>query len=225
MRKNRDFLKNPSVVVHASNWGVNQGQIFFDIQDYHTFLHLLFNAQKSIPVSVLAYSLLRNQFDLILQQRAPYAISHFMQKVCQAYAEYINRRLKRSGHVFTRRYKGVPLPDAASLLRLSFDIHRSPEEAGLTPKAEQWRFSSCRSYLAEKAEDLADRTLIWNLAGGPRGYARLMGQFDPAGPASIKEFLCAEGLEHWRRSVKAQEEGEQISTSSSTGARSGPGPP
>ena len=225
MRKTRDYLAEPSVIVHASNWGVNRGQIFFDDEDYDSFLQLLFEIQKRIPVSLLVYSLMPNQFDLVLQQHAPFAISRFMKRVCQAYAEQLNRRLNRTGHVFTRRYRGVPIPDVETLLRLSHSIHMSPVQAALALRADQWRYSSCKSYMSTAGENLADRSLIWAMVGGRREYARLMDQFDPARPASIREFLCSEAVDVWFQKKEGEQRGKQRPDANSIGARPGPGPP
>jgi putative transposase len=225
MRKNRDYLADPNVLVHASNCGVNRGQIFFDNLGYETFLRFLSEAQKAIPVTVLVYSLVPCRFDLLLQQHVPFAISHFMKKVCQAYAEWLNKRLKRSGHVFTRRYSGVPIPDADVLLHLSHSIHMNPVQAGLVTRAGTWRYSSCRSYMGEGKEALADRSFIWALVGGPEVYVRFLGQFDCAAPASVREFLCPESENTWMENREGALRADQVPVTDGIGATPGPGPP
>ncbi len=82
-------------------------------------MEFLLDAQKAIAVSLLVHSLMPNHVHLIVQQHEPYAISRFMKKVTQSYAQWLNRRLNRSGHVFQGRYGGVVVPDPESLLRLS----------------------------------------------------------------------------------------------------------
>jgi len=225
MRRNRDFLSDPNAIVHVSNWGVNYDRIFLNPQDYDFFLQLLYDAQKIIAVSVLAYSLLPTRFDLVLQQHTPSAISLFMKKVCQAYAEMLNRRLNRSGHVFSRRYTGVPVPDADTLVRLSHDIHMSPVQAGLARRPEQWKYCSCSSYMSKGSNSLADRSLIWGLTGGPDLYARFMGQFDCAAPPSVKTFFSREAADVWADFLHDDQKGKKSHEVEITGARSGPGPP
>ncbi len=197
MRKSRDYLVVPNVIIHAFNRGVNRGQLFHCAREYDRYMECLLEAQKELPVSLLVHTLMPNHVHLILQQHEPYAIPRFMKKVSQSYAQWLNRRLNRSGHVFQGRYGGGGVADAAALLRLSHYIHTNAVTAGLVSKGEEWRHSSCNGYI-NGADRIPDkRSLLWSLVGGPVEYARFLEEFDTADPESADTFLCPEAAMKW----------------------------
>ena len=199
MRRNRDYLKDARVIVHVSNAGVNNLRIFSSSQECNCFTELLRDALEKMPVSMLMHVLLPEQFQMALEQFEPFAISRFMKKVCEAYAAWFNARTRRSGHVFTRRYNGVPIPEPESLLRLACSIHSAPVDAGVVSGPAKWRYSSYKSYLDGRSEILVDRSVLWSLVGGPAGYARFVECYDPADPRSAKEYLCPGALDFWKK--------------------------
>lgn len=196
--RDRDYLPLSDVILHVWNRGVNRGQIFYRNGDYDFFMKLLLEAHEAFSVTVLAMTLMPNHFHLILRQGAPYAVSLFMKKVCEAYARYLNRRLRRSGPVFSGRYKADMVDDQCGLLRLSHYIHKNPSAAGLVPAPQDWKHSSCNAYTKDCEATMVDRSLILGLVGGIEQYARFLDQYDTGDPGSVEDFLCAEHAAIWR---------------------------
>ena len=202
MRPTRDFLIVPNVIVHAFNRGVNRGQLFHCDRECDRFMEILIELQKKIPVSLLIHSLMKNHFHLVLQQLEPFAISRFMQRVSQSYAQWLNRRSNRSGHVFQGRYGSVVVADAEGFLSLSRYVHTNPVQARFVPRPEQWRYSSCKGYLTRSDEIPDNRELLWSLVGGPEGYARFLREYDPADPDSVRRFLVPGAARLWSTACK-----------------------
>ena len=198
MKRNRKFLRERDAVVHVYNRGANRGQIFHRKRDYEVFMQLLLNALRKYPVTLIAYTLMPNHFHLVLHQHEPFAISHFMKAVSQSYAQWLNRRLGRSGPLFERRYGGIEISDPEGLLRVIDYVHRNAEEAGLVPTADKWPYSSCRDYLYDQNVSLENgRTLVWALVGGVEGYKHFHEHYVAACPASAAEYLRPESADIW----------------------------
>ncbi len=206
--RNRDFLPLPDVILHAWNRGVNRAQLFYRNGDYDLFMKLLLEAQEAFAVSVLVVTLMPNHFHLILRQCKPHAVSGFMKRVCETYARYLNGRLHRCGPVFSGRYKANVVGDECSLLRLSHYIDTNPAAARLVPAAQNWKHSSCKSYIKDCEATMVDRSLILGLVGGVDRYARFLEQYDTGDPGSVEEYLCPEHAAIWR------EKGPKVGTKS-----------
>src|SRR5690606_27460319 len=102
----RDFKKNN--YYHVVNYGINKRNIFFDEEDYRTFLYYLKiyllpkNILEKMPelpkrmlaknrnaeVELIAYSLMPNHFHLLLLEKETGGISLFMKQLSNAYTKY-----------------------------------------------------------------------------------------------------------------------------------------
>jgi putative transposase len=197
MRQNRDYLVIPNVIIHAFNRGVNRGQLFHCSREYDQYMEYLVDAQEETGVSLLVHSLMSNHVHMILQQHEPFTISRFMQKVTQNYAQWLNKRLGRTGHVFQGRYGGVVIPGAEAFLRLTHYIHMNPVLAKLASDPDKWKYSSCRACIGKSRSSPDNRSLLWSLVGGPAKYARFLEEYDPADPESAQAFLSPEAAGIW----------------------------
>jgi REP element-mobilizing transposase RayT len=203
MTRNRSFLRKPDAIVHVYNRGANRGQLFHRNRDYELFVQLLTQALIEFPVSLLAYTLMPNHFHLVLHQHEPYAISDFMKKVCQAYAQWLNGCLGKSGPLFERRYGGVEITNPEGLLRVTHYVHMNAVAARLVPAADKWHYSSCGAYLDDgRGIAVNSCSLVWALAGDASAYKCFLERYDPAYPASAAEYLCPEATEIWAKKRK-----------------------
>jgi len=143
---------------HVYARGHSRHKIFADEQDYITFLKLLqryLSAEEArdpygVPypnfynkLELLAYVLMPNHFHLLIYQRQPQAMAHFMQSLLASYSRYFNKKYKRSGPLFESRYKASMISDDSYLEHISRYIHLNPR---------QWRdyeYSSLPYYLQQ----------------------------------------------------------------------------
>lgn len=157
------YLATVDTYFHVYNRGVSRLPVFFSAADYNDFLRrvrkqlerpsdtLNVIQAQSQPhnngrVELVAYCLMPNHFHFILHQLAANAISDFMGHVCNGYVKAINLKMRRSGHLFEGKYKMKLIDDNSYLLHLSQYIHMNPVRARLVKRAEDWAFSSCRTY-------------------------------------------------------------------------------
>ena len=129
--KRRTYLANGETY-HIYNRGAHKERIFLEESDCSRFLALLFlsntreriNLRDLMPkykgpafvklfgnekpdrslVQVLAYSLVKNHFHLVLRQIAEDGITTYMQKVGTAYSMYFNQKYEHSGVLFQGRF-------------------------------------------------------------------------------------------------------------------------
>jgi len=98
---------------------------------------------------ILGYCLMSNHVHLLIQENST-PISKIMKKIGTSYAYWYNRKYERSGHVFQDRFKSENIEDESYLLTVIRYIHQNPVKAGITSKAEDYTWSSCRVYYGEK---------------------------------------------------------------------------
>ena len=77
-----------------------------------------------------------------------------------SYANYINKKRNRNGHLLQGRYKGILVDRDAYLLELSRYLHLNPVRARMVERPEDYRQSSYRSYLRTQKEAMVTTDLI-----------------------------------------------------------------
>lgn len=147
---------------HVTSRGNERKKIFFAQSDYEKFKAYLKDARDKYGYLLHAYALMTNHFHLLVE--TPRAnLSHLMHFINGSYTTYINRRRRRSGHLFQGRYKAVLVDKDSYLLELSRYIHLNPVRAKITDKPEDYPFSSYRAYLNVKGENIVYRDLILDM--------------------------------------------------------------
>lgn len=101
---------------------------------------------------------------------------------------YYNWKYKSTGHLFQDRYKSEKVDNNEYLLTVIRYIHQNPVKAGISRKAADWKWSSCREYYGYEVYPL-----------GLLDSARILGMFSENREVSIKKFVefneaeCEEG--------------------------------
>ena len=126
--------------------GVNHCHLFEEDEDYEKFLKLLEAAKSDLGFEVCAYCLMSNHGHLLVSEKQPGDIMTAMRKVLGPYANWFNRKYKRSGSLIANRYKSSPVETDAYLLTLVRYIHQNPLMAGISKHIDKYRYSSYRAY-------------------------------------------------------------------------------
>lgn len=85
-----------------------------------------FNKQRKVAIEMFA--VMPNHIHIGLQELQEQGVSHYMQRLLNAYAKYFNTKYKRVGHVFEGPFRAVHIESNEQLLYLSAYIHRNPRE-------------------------------------------------------------------------------------------------
>ncbi len=131
---------------HVILRGNAQQDVFFTPADRHFFYQLLQEGVSRFGYRVHAFCLMTNHVHLALQV-GDRALSVGMQNLAFRYTRYVNRRLRRVGHLFQGRFKAFLVDADAYGLALLRYIHLNPVRAKLTRQAADYTWSSHRAYL------------------------------------------------------------------------------
>jgi REP element-mobilizing transposase RayT len=129
-------LDIPGALHHIMVRGINKSPIFEDDQDREQFLDRLGENVKGARATVYAFALMGNHAHILLKSGKP-GISAVMRKQLTWYAQYYNRRHRRSGHLFENRYKSILCDEDHYLLALVRYIHLNPVRAGIVETMEE----------------------------------------------------------------------------------------
>ena len=172
---------------HIYNQGI-ENAIFRDEQDYGTFLAYLKqylsepadpkNIKKvftvngrsfrGIPhqpknyfnkIELIAYSLMPNDFHLVLHQKTHGSLESFIRSLCTRYSMYFNKRYHRSGSLFQGPYKSVLIKDNQSLINLTRSLHKNPQS-----------YSSYPEYLGRRSNSWVNTKVVLSFFKVPYSY-------------------------------------------------------
>ena len=98
-------------------------------------------------------------------------MSKLMHYLNGSYTGYINRRRKRSGHLFQGRYKAILVDADSYFLELSRYVHLNPVRANMVSNPEDYPYSSYSTYISNKKDNLVHTDLILGMLSKKRGVA------------------------------------------------------
>ncbi len=116
--------------------GIDKSKIFKDDQDKAKFLERLGQNVLEADCSVYAWVLMDNHVHLLFRSGRQ-GISAVMRKLLTWYAQYFNRRHRRTGHLFQNRYKSILCEEEAYLLALVRYIHLNPVRGNIIQTLEE----------------------------------------------------------------------------------------
>lgn len=137
----RPRSEHPGGIVHVTSRGVDRRSIFEDDRDRESFLSLLSLAIVRFHWRVYAYCLMTNHFHLLVETPQP-TLAVGMKLLNGSYAQAYNRRHKRGGHLFERRYHSAPVERDVHLLEACRYVVLNPHRAFLADGPDGWRWSS-----------------------------------------------------------------------------------
>jgi putative transposase len=148
-------LEYPGAIYHVMNRANGKGNLFETDVDRQDFVKTLAETCGKTGFQVHAYCLMRNHFHLVVETPNGNLVAG-MRWFLSAYTLRFNPRHKRSGHVFSGRYKALIVDGSGNgYLRTVCDyVHLNPVRAKLL-KPEQrlleYPWSSFGGYLAARA--------------------------------------------------------------------------
>ena len=139
-RKARFYL--PEVPVHVVQRGHCREPVFFETQDYATYLHWVKESRKKYDVSVHAFVLMTNHIHFLLTPKQTNSISLFMQYIGRRYVPYINHKYGRSGSLWEGRYKASLVQEETYFFRVMKYVELNPVRALMVNVPGEYRWSS-----------------------------------------------------------------------------------
>lgn len=115
-----------------------------------------------------------NHVHLALVPEVEDSLEVLLRRVHGRYAQMVNVRRLRTGHLWQSRYFSCPLSDG-HLRRVLAYIERNPVRAGLVSEPEQYQWSSAAAHLGLTRDRLrlCDER-VWQDGGGAEGWRALL---------------------------------------------------
>lgn len=210
-------LDVPGALHHIMVRGIDKTNIFDDDQDRARFLERLGDTITQGHCTVYAWTLMSNHVHILFKS-GKQGISSVMRKLLTWYAQYYNRRHKRTGHLFENRYKSILCDEDSYLLALVRYIHLNPLRADIVKTIEELnRYPWCghRTILGKATHTWMDVEYVLAQFGGTRRkalheYRAFM--LEGVGQGAIKE-LTGGGLIRsqggWSKVLSMQRRGQK----------------
>ena len=187
------------------NRGNRKALIFEDDRDRKRFTRILIEALKEYEVELLGGCQMGTHVHLVVL--TPHAnVSEFMQQLESRYAEYINWRYQRVGHLFQGTFRGVVIENDIHLFTALWYVFSNPCEAGICNRFEDWPWSTYAAsagfrpvpaYLSIgwldtlfPSESLEDSQRLFRKCMEDRDpVAAYLLAVDPTSPAAVRSFI------------------------------------
>lgn len=165
----------PDTFYHIYNRGINGQNIFLENRNYDFFLQKY--ALFIPPVAdTYAYCLLKNHFHLLIRTKPVSALTPLLikqpgrsvEKILQlpfshffnSYAQAINKAYQRSGGLFERPFRRIPVTHTSYLKNVVHYIHANPQRHGMIEDYRDYTFSSYAILHSQRPTKLKRDTVI-----------------------------------------------------------------
>jgi putative transposase len=169
---------------HIYNRGNNRENIFLQERNYPYFLELWWKHVSPIA-ETWAYCLLRNHFHVAVYIKKKEDLSGFNKPPSQyfsnffnAYARGLNISTQRTGALFQRPFKRIPVGSTSYLMRLIVYIHQNPQKHHFTEDFRDWNYLSYHELLSDAATRL-QRDRVIKLFGSRADFVRIHQEIQP----------------------------------------------
>ena len=163
----------PEVAHHCTQRGTNRERVFFTDADRKVYLHLLQENAEFAGLRILAYCLMPNHVHHIVVPARPDSLSLAFRRTHGRYAQYLNARRTRTGHLWQNRYFSCALDESHLWTAVRY-VERNPVRSGLVDSVEAYEWSSAQAHLTgADTRDLVDMSW-WAAAGGVERWQDLM---------------------------------------------------
>ncbi|MEO5922729.1 MAG: transposase [Bryobacteraceae bacterium] len=200
---------------HITQRGTNRDKVFFSVADRSLYLRLLRENLDTCGVRVLAYCLMTNHVHLVVVPEREESLAMLMARVNGRYAQAVNIRRGRCGHLWQARFHSCPLSEQRLWVALRY-VEANPCRARMVARPEDYRYSSASAHLMEGRDRSGVLDMeYWRRAGGAETWRELHGAAEmeehvwqlrkctyagrPFGEETFVETLEARFGRKWRR--------------------------
>jgi len=151
---------------HILNRGNNKERIFLDEGDYAFFISQVRKYKRKFPVKVYHYCVMPNHYHFLIEPRDKESLVGFMHSSMVVYAQYVQRKYDRVGHIWQERYKSPVIQTERYLAYCGYYIEDNPRRAGLVKDLREWPWSSYRFYAYGRPDPVVDSDPNYSALGG-----------------------------------------------------------
>jgi putative transposase len=143
------------------------------------YLNLVHDDLEASGVRVLAWCLMTNHVHWVVIPERDNSLATLFRRVHGRYAQYLNARRGRSGHLWQNRFFSCALAPEREETAIRY-VEWNPLRAGLAKLPEQYMWSSAADHLAGPDSE-SIRLLDWSYwlsRGGAEGWRMLLGSVE-----------------------------------------------
>jgi putative transposase len=165
----------PHLPHHLTQRGVDRQPVFFTPSDRTTYLSLVAENQADARVALIAYCLMPNHVHWIVTPEREDSLAVLFRRVHGRYAQYLNARRGRTGHLWQNRFFCCPLERGHLWAALRY-VELNPVRAGLAEQAAGYRWSSTAAHWSGPGRhSMVDLDwTIWQEGGGSEGWRAMV---------------------------------------------------
>jgi putative transposase len=167
----------PGVACHITQRGVDRGKVFFSARDRIYYLQLLKNELVDGGLRVLSYCLMSNHVHFVVVPERADALAITFQRTHGRYAQYLNVRRNRTGHLWQNRFFSNLLGKSHLWVAVGYG-ERNPVRARMVERPEEYRWSSARAHLTGVDESGVLDMDFWRQEGGAERWRCLLADRD-----------------------------------------------
>ncbi len=167
-------LDIPGALHHIMIRATEGRDLFADDHDRQQFVNKLGEYVLATGSSVYAWALMRNHVHLLLRS-GPGGLPAVLRKLLTWYALYVNRRHRRTGHLFQNRYKSILCEEESYFLSLVRYIHLNPLRVGAVDdlrSLDRYRWCGHAVLMAHRSAAFMDTAYVLDQFGKAEQDAR-----------------------------------------------------
>ena len=165
----------PGTPHHVTQRGNRRQKTFFADEDYQLYKNLVAEYCAEESVAVWAYCLMPNHVHLILVPKRADGLARALGEAHRRYSKHVNEREDWRGFLWQGRFASAPMDEEHTLAAARY-VEFNPVRARLVKSPEAWRWSSAAAHLSGRDDGLAAAKPMLEMAGGVRGWRKLLAQ-------------------------------------------------
>jgi putative transposase len=132
------------MIFHCLNRAVARLPLFEKEDDYAAFERVLCEAQEKHPTRIVCYCLMPNHWHFLLWPREDGELTAFLRWLTHTHTMrwHAHHKTSGTGHLYQGRFKSFPVEKNEYFYNVARYVEQNTLRAGLTNRADQWRWSS-----------------------------------------------------------------------------------
>ena len=155
--------KSGTGIYHVMMRGINRQQIFYDNEDYESFLDRLKIYKGISHYQIYGYCLMGNHIHILIRETDE-SLETIIRRIGSSYVYWYNMKYQRTGHLFQDRYSSETVEDDQYFLTVLRYILHNPVKAGTCKSPLEYPYSSAGEYLGQE-HGITDTDFAIQMAG------------------------------------------------------------